>query len=280
MVKICDALKACVEILDGSVEDARFEAEVLAQSVFGMDKLMLRIHLRDEVDEGLCERLLEYAKRRSLGEPTAYITGLREFMSIDFKVNQNVLIPRPDTEILVEAVIDKYKNEKINILDICTGSGAIACSLARYIEKAEVLGVDISEEALEVAEENAEFTSTGGRVKFKKADALNLPIELGEFDVVVSNPPYIEKATIKTLEKTVKDFEPLIALDGGEDGLEFYREIVAKIERCLKPGGELYFEIGFNQGKAVAGIMSKKFGKINILKDLSGNDRVVFGQLV
>ncbi len=280
MVKIADALEKCVEILSGKVDDERFESDVLAQAVLGMDKLMLRIHSRDEIDSEKFGKLLSFAKRRSEGEPSAYITGFREFMSLDFKVDKRVLIPRPDTEILVEAVIDKYRDSKINVLDICTGSGAIACSVAHYVKNANVTGLDISDGALEVAALNANLTATSERVNFIKYDALNICADLGEFDVVVSNPPYIESQVIKTLNKTVRDFEPSIALDGGDDGLVFYRKIVSKIDKCLKKGGELYFETGYNQAQAVAGIMNEKFGKINILKDLSGNDRVVFGQLV
>ena len=139
MVKISEAIDECRKILNGSVEDAGFEAYVLAQAVLGMDKLALRMHSEDGISDELYDKLISCAGRREAGEPSAYITGLREFMSLDFEVNKNVLIPRPDTEILVETVIEKYKSSDVRILDICTGSGAIACSLAYYIPGAYAL---------------------------------------------------------------------------------------------------------------------------------------------
>jgi len=280
MVRIADAVEECRRILSGSTDDAGFEVSVLAQEVLEMDRLKLRVHCDDEISNEQYTSLISFAKRRAGGEPSAYIIGHREFMSLDFEVNPDVLIPRPDTEILVEEVIGKYAGSKVRVLDICTGSGAIACSLAHYMNEAVVVGLDISNAALEVASSNARRTSTSDRVSFLCADALNMPGSLGEFDVVVSNPPYIETATITSLSRTVRDFEPMLALDGGADGLTFYKKIVSDIDRFLKKGGELYFEIGYNQADAVCEIMREKFSGINVIKDLAGNNRVVCGQLV
>lgn len=210
------------------------------------------------------------------GEPVQYIVGGCEFMSLWFNVNSSTLIPRCDTEILVEYLIDKLNGKQVRILDIGTGSGCIAISLAHYLPESEVLSIDISDKALKTAKENAKINGVSERCHFEHCDILSY-IPNFPADVVVSNPPYIPKADIHTLDKKVKEFEPLTALDGGEDGLIFYRRISNDIP--ISPEGILAFEVGIGQANDVANIMSERFKEIKIIKDLSGIDRVVCGKL-
>jgi len=210
------------------------------------------------------------------GEPVQYIVGGCEFMSLWFKVNSSTLIPRCDTEILVEELIQQLNGKSVKILDIGTGSGCIAISLAHYLPLAEVLSVDISDDALSTAKENANNNGVSERCGFEYCDIME---SIPDFvaDVVVSNPPYIPQKDIEGLDKKVKDFEPHTALIGGLDGLDFYRRIAKDIP--LTPHGILAFEVGIGQADDVADIMSKRFEEIKIIKDLSGIDRVVMGKL-
>lgn len=277
------SLGCCIDngckILQGKAENARFEAEILLGHLIQKDRLYIAVHKDCEVPCSTADRFYDMCRRRASGEPSAYITGVKEFMSLEFEVNKNVLIPRPETEMLVEMVCEKYQSKDINIIDICTGSGAIACSVAHFLPKAKVTATDISDAALEVALKNAQKNKVDNRVHFVKSDALKKICIPARFDLVLSNPPYIESSVIDTLETCVKDYEPRLALDGGNDGLIFYTKIVDNIKSILNPGGELMFEIGCNQGKAVSDIMSTAFTDIRIIKDLAGLDRVVCGQL-
>ena len=213
-------------------------------------------------------------ERISQGEPIQYVVGETEFMGFPFKVTPDVLIPRQDTELLGEWAEEMLKSKKeAKVLDICTGSGCIAIS-AQKITNAEVFALDISEKALAVAEENRALNDA--KVKFFKADAHTF-CELDELDMVLSNPPYIETEVVKGLYRNVRDFEPHLALDGGKDGLDFYEDIAKNSMKMLKKGGALGVEIGYNQGKVVSEIIKKHFGNSKVLKDLCGNDRVVYG---
>ncbi|MBQ2891251.1 MAG: peptide chain release factor N(5)-glutamine methyltransferase, partial [Clostridia bacterium] len=206
----------------------------------------------------------------------SYIVGHREFMSLDFKVNSSTLIPRADTEILVEELIKIYEGKKPFIFEIGTGSGCIPVSLAYYIKDAHIMSCDISEKAIETAKENAKNNGVADRVSFIEHDILSGFPALEEApDCIVSNPPYIESDVTQTLDENVKNFEPLSALDGGRDGLDFYRSIIK--ENPLRKGGLLAFEIGYNQGKSVSGLMENDYTDIRIIKDLGGNDRVITG---
>ncbi len=248
------------------------ESRILMEKATGLDRLGL-IKMSDNELTGDEEKLyLSLVGDRLTGRPIAYITGHKEFMGLDFFVNENVLIPRPDTETLVQTALD---SGKIRILDIGTGSGAVAVSLAKLNPLAKVSAVDISQNALAVAEKNAK--ANGVSVSFSRLDILNEEIP-GTFDMIVSNPPYIKDSVIPSLDKTVKDFEPRLALSGGEDGLIFYREIAKKALLALNPGGLLMFEIGFDQGEAVSEIMAGNYKNIKVIKDLAGCDRVVTGE--
>lgn len=260
-------------------DNARFEAELIVMSAVGINRTQLVLDSRRDVTGEQRERVSEMVKRRQSGEPLQYILGECEFMSLDFYVESGVLIPRSDTETLVEAVIEKTdENKNMKILDICTGSGCIGISTAHFRSSAYVDLIDISDKAIEIAKKNIVRNNVQSRVKVQKMDILNeYPSE--KYDIVVSNPPYIETEVINTLQTEVKNHEPRLALDGGEDGLIFYRRITEIAPEILKKGGMLAFEIGYNQGKAVSALMGKNFCDVRIIQDFSKNDRVVTGIL-
>lgn len=259
--------------IDCGGEDAR----VLMCAVLGCDKLFLTVHRDERLMPDDEEKFFRLVKRRANHEPVSYLTHCREFMSLDFYVDENVLIPRPDTEILVEKVIDLFSEKSVAVLDMCTGSGAIAVSLAKYMEKSAVIGLDISSNAIKTAEKNAEKNGVANRCKFEIFD-VKKPY-LGEFDVLCANPPYIPSADVAHLESDVKDFEPHLALDGGEDGMDFYEKIIANAPTCLKGGGFAAFEVGCGLAQKVSRLMANNFEKTEIIPDLAGIDRVVCGFL-
>lgn len=247
--------------------------------ILGRERTFLYSHdeylLSNDEYENYCECL----KRVAEGEPLQYITGVQEFMSLNFNVCRKVLIPRQDTEILVESVLE-YAGQKENagILDIGTGSGCVAISLAYYGKNTQVMGVDISKGALEVARINARNCGVEENTVFVQSNLFdNVPPK--KFDIIVSNPPYIPIEVIETLDKQVKDFEPKIALDGGADGLDFYRRITQQSVSFLESKGLLAFEVGFDQAQKVVEIMEANFENIKVKKDLAGIERVVTGNL-
>lgn len=249
-----------------------------AQLIVGNAAKMSRVQILTYPDKILTEnekcKINEMSFKRINRMPMQYILGVCEFMGLNFKVNENTLIPRGDTEILVEKAIELInKNKYKSVLDIGTGSGAIAVSVAKYTD-AKVTAVDISNEAINVAKENAE--QNGVNVEFINS---NLFSNINEkFDLILSNPPYIEKDVIKTLEPDVKDYEPMLALDGGVDGLDFYKSITKDCCKYLNKNGSIAFEIGYNQGETVSSLLNAyNFDKISIEKDLAGLDRVVIG---
>ncbi len=238
------------------------------------------IYDNKEVENIDRDRYIKNVKRLILGEPLQYITGIQEFMKLNFLVTKDVLIPRPDTEILVEEVIRKAENiSNPVILDLCTGSGAIAVSLAKYIKNVHICAVDISSKALEIAKKNAELNGVKNNIEFIESNLFD-KIKERKFDIIVSNPPYIETETIKTLSKDVQS-EPKIALDGGKDGLDFYRKIADSGSKYLNRQGYICLEIGYNQRIAVRQILEnkKRYVNINCIKDLCGNDRVITAQI-
>ncbi len=246
------------------------EARLLVGLVTGMRMTELIVNERYMINPVVLERLEKYVKRRAKGEPFAYIAGEKEFRGLSFYVDKNVLIPRPDTEMLVNFA----EGKESSVLDLCTGSGCIAISLAKAMPWAKVTAVDVSKEALEVAKRNAE--RHGVDVEFVRKDILKNRIAFDrKFMVAVCNPPYISPRVIETLEPDVRDYEPRIALDGGEDGLVFYRKIVRDAELFLEEGGRLCLEIGYDQAQAVKEILSEKFDDIQVIKDYAGEERVV-----
>jgi len=235
-----------------------------------------------DIQKAYAERL----DRRLRNEPVQYITGRREFMGLDFIVSRDVLIPRCDTEILAEYVINELKGRRsVRILDLGTGSGAIAVSIAKYIRDALVIGVDISPGALKVAKHNSSMHGTADRVSFICGDLFK-PLAGGHyqgyFDAIVSNPPYIPSNDIVTLMPEVRDYEPKTALDGGPDGLGFYRRIIAEAPLYLKPGGLVAVEMGYGQAGEVEGIFASagRYGPVRLLQDLSGIERVAAAWII
>lgn len=257
-------------------DNAAFEARQIVMRALNMNETGLIINAKAEVSQEALQSALKMLDRRRKGEPLQYILGTAEFMSLEFEVNESTLIPRADTETLVETVLDKIGDKAVKLLDIGTGTGCIGISVARF-SNADVTLADISEKALAAAKRNTE--KNGVRAKFLKIDILS-EIPDGKFDVIVSNPPYIETEVIKTLQTEVRDYEPLTALDGGADGLLFYRRITKIAPNLLNENGILAFEIGYNQGEAVSELMKQDFCDIRVIKDLCSNDRVVIGKKV
>ena len=243
--------------------------------VTGKSRSMLPFHGTFSSEE--TKQIMDAVEKRLQHIPLAYIFGKTNFYGYDLEVNENVLIPRLDTEILIEKVKNDIisRKDKVSVLDIGTGSGAIAIVLKKETD-ADVTAVDFSNGALEVAKNNAK--KNDAEIKFIHSNVFE-NVE-GKFDFIVSNPPYIETEVVKGLESEVVDHEPIMALDGGEDGLDFYRQIISEAPKYLNAGGKLYFEIGYNQAEAVSNLMKSWFKDIQVYKDYGDNDRVVTGEIL
>lgn len=269
--------------------DAKIDAELIIQFLLSLNRQQLFLKSSSLLDEKGCEEYFKLIDLRYNGKPVQYITGEQEFMGIPFKVNEDVLIPRQDTETLVEEVIKEVKNRisqkkvpigSFQILDLCCGSGAIGISLCKYLPSVKVTATDISSKAIIIAKENAENAGVSKSIRFVESDmfsAFRKGFGAAKFHIIVSNPPYIESDVIPTLQREIREYEPIIALDGGKDGLDYYRRIAEESPAFLKPSGMLFLEIGYNQGAAVCSILEKTghFDNIEVIKDLSGHDRVV-----
>ena len=272
--------QAVIMLKNENIEAPKNKARMLLEATLKKSKEYLIIYDNKEITSQERELYIKNVKRHILGEPIQYITGKQEFMKLNFLVTKDVLIPRQDTEILVEEVINIAKKiENPIILDLCTGSGAIAVSLAKYVNNVKIFATDISPKALEIAKKNAEFNGVKNNIDFIESDLFN-KIKNLKFDIIVSNPPYIETDEIKKLTKDVQN-EPIQALDGVKDGLTFYRKIAEDAPEFLNIHGFLCLEIGYNQKQKVKQILEKQKRYINIYckKDLCENDRVVVAQL-
>ena len=273
-MKISDVLKDTADRLKkADIDTANLDAKLLLCKYLNKDKLYLIVNANEEIE--VDSSFSELVERRENYEPMQYILGKAEFYGLDFTVNKNVLIPRPDTEILVERVIDFVGDNQYTVLEIGTGSGCIPITVAVNCKNAKAYTVDISPDATKVAVDNAKNNGVGDRVTFLNMDILN---EFPDFkvDCIVSNPPYIEDEVIPTLMEDVKNYEPIIALSGGEDGLVFYRRIAEKGKDILNDGGFIAFEVGHNQAEEVKEILERNgYTNIEITKDLAGIDRVV-----
>ena len=267
---------------DAGIEAAELEGKLIVATAAGKttEKLLrdMRFYATDEVER----RVDSMLRRRLAGEPVAYITGIWEFRGLPMEVNPSVLIPRVDTEVLAETAISWLHGRKMDarVLDLCSGSGCIGCALAHELPAARVVMVDISDAALAVSKENLR-RNRQNRTICLKADALEKPpMSIGTFDIIVSNPPYVASMDILTLDSSVRDYEPLGALDGGEDGLMFYRAIVQHWTQILRPGGWLMFEVGEDQADAVMALMKDaKYTDVTALEDTAGIRRVVVGRI-
>ena len=265
---------------NNNIENSKFEAQSLLQKAFSLDRVGFIMHKTDKADENCSHNFLKFIEKRISGEPLQYILGEWSFMGFDFKVGRGVLIPRDDTEVVVNLCIDFLENRTDKkTVDLCSGSGAIAVALDK-ISGAKVTAVEIDETAFSYLETNVKENNSS--VKPVMADALEIceTFADGELDLIVSNPPYIKSADIETLQKEVQ-LEPRLALDGGEDGCDFYREIVSRWSRKLKKGGALAFELGENQADAVKALMAEQgFSDFKISLDFGGVQRAIIGTLL
>lgn len=281
-------LKEGIAVLEASGNgEARLDAWLLLEYVTEITRAYFYAHMEEAVSEEISNRYLDLCRKRAEHIPLQHLTNQAFFMGYEFYVNENVLIPRQDTETLVEEALKHLGDvEKPEILDMCTGSGCILLSLLLERQDACGTGVDVSPEALEVAKKNAGILKVENRADFVESDLFSAPYfcekggkDSGKYDILISNPPYIATEEIETLMEEVRLHDPRKALDGMEDGLYFYRKITAEAGRYLKPGGWLLYEIGCTQGEAVSTMMKAAgFTGVQIVKDLPGLDRVVLGQ--
>ena len=275
MVTLEQVLREGREVLTlAGIEEADLDAWYLLEYCFGVNRATYYMNMRAEADEGKYETYKSLIKERQSRIPLSHITHSRDFYGYQFYVNEHVLTPRQETEILVEEALKICENK--SVLDVCTGSGCIIITLSKEANLTSACGVDISEEALEVAKKNA---------KDLKADVTLIKSDLfsavtGKYDVIVSNPPYIPTKDIEQLEPEVRNYDPMLALDGTEDGLEFYRKIIDDAHKYLNEDGAIIFEIGYDQGEAVSTLLTKAgYQAVRVIKDLTGRDRIVSGRL-
>lgn len=263
---------------DAGVPEAALDARLLLEYICDTNRNTLLVHGDREVTDAEADRYQEVLALRVKRIPIQQIMGVQEFMGLEFVVNEHVLIPRQDTEILVEEVL-KHLHDGMRILDMCTGSGCILISLLHYSKDCSGVGADLSTEALAVARSNSEkLLQAEKSVEFIQSDLFENVT--GKFEIIVSNPPYIRPDVIETLMPEVREHEPMMALDGGVDGLDFYREIVTESKEYLVGGGMLFFEIGYDQGADVKMLMEQAgYVEVNVVQDYAGLDRVVYGTI-
>ncbi len=274
-ILVKDIINESIKQLDNEqIADAAIDVWILMEHMFGIDRAKFYMKPDITIDEKQAERFRENIKKRAGHIPLQHITKQQEFMGYTFFVNENVLIPRQDTELLVEEV-SKYlfqSKRPLKILDMCTGSGCIAISLKKLYKNSEITAVDISEKALEVAKHNCKIIDAD--IELIQSDLFENVND--KFDVIVSNPPYIKTKDIEELMPEVREHEPTNALDGDDDGLRFYQIISKEALKYLRSGGKIFYEIGYDQGQSVPDILqSNGYRDIHVFKDLSGNSRVV-----
>ena len=270
--------QGCRTLQAAGIEEATLDARLLLEAVCGTDRNDLLVHGEQPVAPEAEEKYLNWIRQRAEHIPLQQLTGEQDFMGLTFNVNEHVLIPRQDTEILVEEVL-KELHDGMRVLDMCTGSGCILLSLLHYSNDCEGLGVDLSAEALEVAGRNVLKVLTPEKAEhahFLQSDLFE-KVE-GKFEIIVSNPPYIASAEVEKLMPEVRNHEPRMALDGTEDGLYFYRRIIEEAGKHLVSSGMLFFEIGYDQGQAVSELMrTEGYCEVQVVQDYAGLDRVVLG---
>lgn len=273
--------QGCRTLQAAGIEEAALDARLLLEAVCGTDRNDLLVHGEQPVTPEAEEKYLNWIRQRAEHIPLQQLTGEQDFMGLTFNVNEHVLIPRQDTEILVEEVL-KELHDGMRILDMCTGSGCILLSLLHYSNDCEGLGVDLSAEALKVAGRNVLKVLTPEKAEhahFLQSDLFE-KVE-GKFEIIVSNPPYIASAEVEKLMPEVRDHEPRMALDGTEDGLHFYRRIIEEAGKHLVSSGMLFLEIGYDQGQAASELMREHgYREVQVVQDYAGLDRVVYGTYV
>lgn len=260
-------------------EKARSDAELLLRHLLGKDRAWLIAHPRKELSEEKQEQYEALVRRRLSGEPIQYVTGETEFYGLPFRVTPDVLIPRPETEHLVEQAIELAREfQQPRIVDVGAGSGAIAVALARHLPDARITTIDVSEKALAIARENAARNAVSERVRFLAGDLLE-PVDGEQFDLVVSNPPYVPDGDRESLSVEIREHEPGLALFAGADGLDVYRRLIPATYAALAPGGHVLFEIGYGQADGVRTLLAASgFEEIHFVSDLQGIPRVACGR--
>ncbi len=277
MPTVATLRKQLIANLQPHSETARLDVDLLLQYVLELTDVQLITQGDRQLTKQQVSAVMALIKRRQQREPIAYIIGRKPFMGLDFEVNQSVLIPRPDTEVLVECILKQIGEDALLGADIGTGSGAIAIALLKHAPQLSMWASDISAAALACAEKNARLNGVTTRIKLLQSDLFE-KYGSAQFDFIVSNPPYIDKEQLTTLYTSVLNYEPHSALSGGDDGLDYYRRISAAARRHLKKGGQLYYEIGYNQKSDVIEILRENgFKDIKWLSDLAAKDRVVYG---
>ncbi|MCT4542265.1 MAG: peptide chain release factor N(5)-glutamine methyltransferase [Vallitalea sp.] len=279
---IRNALDDGIKLLrDNKVIDAQIDANMLLEQILQMDKVNIIINGNKEITEHKYISYMRLINIRAKGKPLQYITGYQEFMGLPFKVNNNVLIPRQDTEILVLEAIKCIKENNItNILEIGSGSGCIPISICNECENVRATSVDISIEAISVAKQNAVTNKVDDRISFIQSNLFEKVDNINNFELFISNPPYIKRNEIVSLMREVKDYEPIGALDGGEDGLYFYKQISKKVKELTNEKSYIFYEVGHDQSEEVKEILEYYgYTNINISKDLAGINRVVSGTM-
>lgn len=260
------------ELIKNNIDDPGLNAKMLLAHILMCKKEDLIIKMNENLEKDQENQYFQNIEKLKKGYPIQYITKHKEFMKMKFYVDKNVLIPRSDTEILVEEAIKKAQNGQKSILELCTGSGAIAISLSKYVKNIAITATDISEKALEIAKKNAQNLLENENIKFIQSDMFQNIKE--KYDIIISNPPYIKTETIKEYSL---EYEPKLALDGGKDGLKFYKIIIDQAHKYLKENGIILLEIGYDQKEEIIKLVqnSKKYKEAKCIKDLFGNDRVI-----
>ena len=267
--------KAFILLKKNNIQSAKLDSEILMSSVLKKNRKFIILNSSQNLKKKSISTFRDLINKRSKGKPIAYLTGKKEFWKNEFNVNEDVLVPRPDTELIVEQVLEFYKNKsKLSILDIGVGSGCILLSVILEKKNFQGVGIDINKKSLDMCKKNTLKLKLGDKVKFFKSDVDNF--NYGKYDLIVSNPPYINSLKLKYLESDIIKFEPRIALDGGLDGMSEIRKVVDKSSELIKKNGKLFLEIGFDQKYKAKKILKDKGFYINkVVKDLAKNDRCI-----
>lgn len=283
-MKIKDIINYGVAMIKNT-ESPSLETQMMIAKVIEKDRLYIMLNLEEDIDESKVEIIKTMIDKRKNSYPLQYILGEREFWGMDFKVSEGVLIPRQDTEILIEETLKKLKDNKhksnLKGFEIGVGSGIISITLLKEIETLTMIGVDINDKAIELTKANALKHEVSDRLCILNSNLFEKINKENQFDFIISNPPYIETKVIDSLQEDIKQHEPKLALDGGEDGLDFYRAIIEQSKSYISPEGFIAFEIGYNQAEAVEKIFVENgYPNVTIAKDLAGFDRVVIGMII
>ena len=267
--------KACIELKKNNIKSPLLDSEILMSKAINKSREFILLNLDQEIKKNNHVYFKRLINERSEGKPIAYLTGKKFFWKYEFNINENVLIPRPDTELIIEQVLKIYKNKSsINFLDIGVGSGCVILTILKEKKKFSGIGIDLSQECLKVCKINANNLGVSNRVKLFKSDVDNFTF--GKYDLIISNPPYIKKLDLKYLDKDVINFEPKLALNGGLEGLSEIRKVISRSSELIKKKGKLILEIAFDQKQEVKRLLrDKKFYINEVVKDLAKNDRCI-----